>query len=158
MNLIFTLILMIFYHPLHVTLTHIEYDEMNNKCLITIKIFSDDFETALENHSKKDIVLNAENESNNIGEIINAYINDSFSIIFDNKRGNLKYISKSNNFEATWLNFEAEVDTFEELKVQNKLLLDIYDDQTNLLIFNKGKLEKGYNMNVKNTELTISNK
>jgi len=149
---------MMFYHPLHVTLTHIECDEMQNKCTITIKIFSDDFETALENHSGQDVILNAENESNNITEIITSYINDSFSIIFDNDKPEIKYISKTNNFEATWLNFEVEVDTFEELKIQNKLLLDIYDDQTNLLIFNKGKLEKGYNMNLKNTELTISNK
>lgn len=143
-------------HPLHVTLTSIDIDENSNMVNITIKVFSDDFETVLRNHSGKEINLNAENENNEVNTIISSYINESFSIFFDNKKADLNYISKKNNHEATWISFYASLKDYDQFIIKNKILLDLYEDQKNLIILRNGSKEKGYNLDFKKREIVFT--
>jgi Domain of unknown function (DUF6702) len=158
MNLIFTLFLLMVYHPLHVTLTSIDYNSLDEKCEITIKIFSDDFEIALEKYSNQDLNINSVEETKNIEEIITSYIENNFSIIFDDKKHDLMYISKENNHEATWLKFEIGISDFQTINIQNNLLLNVYDDQKNLIIFKNGDFQKGFNLDSNKKDIVISNK
>jgi uncharacterized protein DUF6702 len=156
--LIFTLFLLMVYHPLHVTLTSIDYNSLDEKCEITIKIFSDDFEIALEKYSNQDLNINSVEETKNIEEIITSYIENNFSIIFDDKKHDLMYISKENNHEATWLKFEIGISDFQTINIQNNLLLNVYDDQKNLIIFKNGDFQKGFNLDSNKKDIVISNK
>jgi uncharacterized protein DUF6702 len=146
------------YHPLHVTLTSIDYNSLDEKCEITIKIFSDDFEIALEKYSNQDLNINSVEETKNIEEIITSYIENNFSIIFDDKKHDLMYISKENNHEATWLKFEIGISDFQTINIQNNLLLNVYDDQKNLIIFKNGDFQKGFNLDSNKKDIVISNK
>lgn len=158
MNLIFFSFLVMLCHPIHVTLTNIEIFDTEEKGEITFKIFSDDFEIALENYSGHDLIINSDNETNELDTIISSYINSNFSIIFDNKKHDLQFLSKNNNHEATWLNFKITgIHTYDKINIKNTLLLDLYDDQKNLLIFKKGKLQKGFNLSSRETEIIIAN-
>ena len=158
MNIFFQILVIaasLYIHPLHVTLTNIEYLQDKNKYEVTFKIFSDDFEAAITNLTGVKTNMGKENEIKDIETYMIKYINERFSIIFDNKKVDFEYISKRNNYEATWITIMFESKKGSVMKIQNELLTDIYDDQKNLIIFKSDNLQKGFDMDASNNSIEI---
>jgi len=145
-------------HPIHVSMTNIEYNSTNNSYNIIIKVFTDDFEKNIYNLYKVNLNTNKENEYNNYNKIVSNYVNKYFIIKFDNKRHKLNFVSKKSNFEATWLSFKlSDVEkTVKNTEIINNIMNQFYRDQTNLLIFTKEELQKAYNMNYSDTLVKFS--
>ncbi len=140
-------------HPIHVSMTNIEYSISENSYNIVIKVFTDDFEKNIYNLYKVNLNTEKENEYINYNKITTKYVNKYFKISFDNRHYKLKFVSKKSNFEATWLSFKlSEVNkTVNKAKITNNIMNQFYRDQTNLLIFTKDDLQKAFNMNYTDT-------
>ena len=145
-------------HPIHVSMTNIEYSVSENSYNIIIKVFTDDFEKNIYNLYKVKLNTEKENEYTNYSKIVSKYVNKYFKMSFDNKVYKLKFISKKSNFEATWLNFKlSEVGkTVNKAEIINNIMNQFYRDQTNLLIFTKDDLQKAFNMNYTDTIVKFS--
>jgi Domain of unknown function (DUF6702) len=152
---IFVILFSLYLHPLHVTLTNIEFLQEENKYEVTIKIFSDDFEAVIEKSSGVKTNMGKDNEIDNIEIHILEYINERFSIIFDDKKVDFEYISKRNNFEATWVTLKFANKNGDILKIRNELLTELYDDQKNLVIFKSSKIQKGFDLDSENNRVEI---
>ncbi|MCK4919487.1 MAG: hypothetical protein KAS71_00485 [Bacteroidales bacterium] len=116
-----------------------------------MKLFKDDFQLAIEHNFGKYIVLeNADNIPEN--KMIEDYIHNMFSLIA-NTRDTLKLKYKNNelNEEAIWLNYKCYVSGLKNIHIYNSIFLDIYHDQTNLVIINFNGKQNGYRFNSKNT-------
>ena len=92
-------------HPIHVSMTNIEYSQSRKEYEITVKVFSDDFQKNIKALYNIDLNLGEENELANSPQIITKYFNKALNISFDGKKQNLQYVSKKMNFEATWVVF-----------------------------------------------------
>ena len=140
-------------HPIHVSMTNIEYNATDNSYDIIIKVFTDDFEKNIYNLYKVKLNTEKENEYQNYANIVSKYINKYFKIKFDNKTYKLTFISKKSNFEATWLSFKLSgiSKTVNKTEIINNIMNQFYRDQTNLLIFTKQDLQKAFNMNYTDT-------
>jgi hypothetical protein len=134
-------------HPLHISTTNLDFRPTTGKWELTIKIFSDDFEEALR--------LDMASKEN-----ITGWVNKQLMLYFDNQLVDaesfkLEEIRKKE--DATWLRYTFKhTPPSSEVKVINKLLLNLYSDQKNLFIFTMGRFQSGLEFNARKTELTIT--
>lgn len=140
-------------HPVHVSLCNIEVKE--DELTIVIKMFKDDFQLAIEHNFGQ--FLDFENE--NLPEskkVIDEYINNALEIVL-NKKDSLKleYRDLQIGEDALWFYYSFDAPVLKRIDIKNHLLLDIYFDQTNLMIVNHKGKQNGYRFNLKNTEERI---
>ena len=143
-------------HPIHVSMTNIEYKKDKGEYEIIVKVFSDDFQANVKNRYKLDLNLGKTNEAKNAVDIITKYFNKSLNIKFDGKKQNLVYVSKKMNFEATWVVFKlSSKQKVQNIDIRNNIMNDYYKDQTNLLIFTKGDFQKAFNFDYNDIDAKI---
>ena len=142
-------------HPVHVSVCSIEFSK--NGSIMAVKLFSDDFGTVLQNNYNDEFVLSKANEKPYRDYIIN-YVNSNLKITF-NRNKSLKFeydYSEINDDGAIWIYFKAgKPNPAEKMKIVNTLMLDLYEDQTNLLIINQNGKQDGFRFNYKVRELEI---
>jgi len=143
-------------HPIHVSMTNIEYHKDKAEYEIIVKVFSDDFQKNIKALYHVDLNLGKPNEATNTVDIITKYFNKTLSVNFDNKKQNLIYISKKMNFEATWVVFKlSSKNKIKNIDIKNNIMNEFYKDQTNLLIFTKGDLQQAFNLDYNDIEAKI---
>ncbi len=123
---------------------------------IAVKLFSDDLALALENRFRKKI------DVENFGEqpqkkIILDYITGELNVIINKKdTANLVFTKSEENEGAIWLYFKVNYPgRIQEMKIRNSLLVDMFHDQTNLVIISNADQQNGYRFNYYNREQEI---
>jgi hypothetical protein len=81
--------------------------------------------------------------------IINGYLKKAFSLVAEQDTIDFRYIRKEQNEESIWLYYKGVLPGNAECRFSlvNQLMLDLYEDQTNLVIVTKGTHEKGFAFN-----------
>ena len=141
-------------HPLHVSLTSIAFNTGNNEVSIIYKFYTDDF-SLLFYHLYEKTVNPEKDKPFAPGELtlINNYISQSFHLVSGNDTLTLDFLRKEQEDEFVWLYYTGVFDESnpqEMIVLSNKLLLDLYDDQTNLVIVTLGNVEKGFSFTYNN--------
>ncbi|NJK83077.1 MAG: hypothetical protein HC912_03920 [Saprospiraceae bacterium] len=97
----------------------------------------DDLELALETKgAEPNLQLCTPKEHPKGEQYLISYLRDQFRIQVDEKPMAFKFVGKeiSEDFLATWCYLEIEnVSTFNSMKITNKILTEIYDDQRNIV-------------------------
>ena len=141
-------------HPVHVSIANLEFTETDT--VITIKLFKDDLQLAVYHNYAVEIPLDKIGDETYM-EFILTYIREKFSITYNNnEKLRIDFVSSETNEEAIWLYFIPEgLPSASNIYVFNSIFLDIYFDQTNLLIFNHNGNQKGYRFDMAVTEMEI---
>lgn len=130
-------------HPIHVSVCNLELNDTEST--VSFKLFKDDFALVLKNLYNEDVKL--ENADENVNrEIINKYINSCFQVdVNKNFRLTLDYKNSQINEDAIWLNYRIQnIKSISNIRIKNTLMLELWEDQTNLLIINYNNKENGY--------------
>lgn len=144
-------------HPVHVSVMNMEYIEDEKSFSISIKTFKDDMEIAIYHRYGKIVNLSEIGQRATGNAFIEKYLLETIEIKYDeniiaptieeiiyNDDGiHVKLKSKANN-------------NLDKISVLNTLLMDIYMDQTNLVIISYKNKEKGYKLDVKNNSFEIT--
>ncbi|MBE9510600.1 MAG: hypothetical protein IMY71_06970 [Bacteroidetes bacterium] len=134
------------FHPVHVSVTSMEYNKGENIFLVSFKVFTDDFETIVERKYGVDLNLGKEDELKNADEYFNRYFRESFNFMVNGEE--LKepvFLEKKINDIAVWLYYRYPISgNVEEVEIKNIIMLDMFRDQSNLLIFKYNNFEKGF--------------
>ncbi len=144
-------------HPVHVALTSIEYNGANRQFDVSFKIFWDDLERVIAAKYKTDVKIGNNTETPKEKEYLERYIRENFKFVV-NDRDTLApvYEGKKISEKAVWLSFHMPCrEEVKKVYVYNTVMMDMFGDQTDLLIFKYGKLEKGISLNVNNFEATF---
>jgi hypothetical protein len=137
-------------------MTNIEYNKNKAEYEVIVKVFSDDFQKNIKALYNTDLNLGKANEANNTVDLITKYFNKTLNISFDGKKQNLVYVSKKMNFEATWVVFKLSYkNKIKNIDIKNNIMNEFYKDQTNLLIFTKGDLQKAFNLDYNDIDAKI---
>jgi hypothetical protein len=125
----------LFVHPVHVSVTEIEYDQKEHALEIMMRVFIDDLELTLRN-SRKDAELDILNppKGTSTDQLIREYLQDHFNISLDNKLQKTSYLGHEREAEA--LIFYIEVKNVREWKtitIRNDIIMATHDDQSNLV-------------------------
>lgn len=125
-------------HPLHLSVTNVEFSESRELWEVSVKLFKDDFgdelkrlygiETDFEGlESRKDSLAFKDYIRRNLEIEINGRKLRSEDWVYEGKKV---------NFEAVWLNFSFRFeDNPKAVTLINTLMFSLFNDQKNLLIF-----------------------
>ena len=152
---LFSIFIFSFTHKFYVSVFIIEHNETNKTLEITTQVFVDDMEMVLRN---KNIELDIYSTSDIISD---GLIKDYFKSVFRIKRNSeiLEYEFLGKELLDDILNCYIEVRDInykDSLIIQNKLLIDLYDSQKNIIHFRGKNENKSFLMNYKKTEIQLN--
>ncbi len=139
------------FHPVHVSVTSMEYNKGEKIFLMSFKVFTDDFETIVEEKYGVNLNLGKEDELKNADEYFNRYFNESFSFKVNGEElREPVFLEKKMNDIAVWIYYKYPISgNVEEVEIKNVIMLDMFSDQSNMLIFKYNDFEKGFIFNRK---------
>lgn len=125
-----------FRHPMHVTVTEVEFDKESKAIEMSMHVFTDDLETHLrfiENNESLDIIeLNTEARD----QLLKTYFVKEVKLKVNGKNYLTSYLGHQVEGDALWVFMEVpSIKKLKTLEIKNTTLLDLYDDQANLIHF-----------------------
>jgi len=147
----------VIYHPIHVSVTSLEYLEDEELFSASFKIFTDDFEAILFRNYGVKLKIDEDPKPESQIPYFNRYISESFYfIVNEDKKMIPLFERKKVNEEAVWLYYSFKCSqSIKSVRIHNALMMDMFDDQTNLLIFKYFDLEKGYRFKKSKMDIQI---
>jgi len=145
------------FHPVHVSISNLDYLGEQNKMALTIKVFEDDFRLLFFHLNQVELDLKDSSNYNQHKELIIAYFNTNFKLETNaSTKLKLEITEWKIQEDALWFSFEIQMkDEIKMLKIKNTLFLDLYFDQKNLVILKTKDKELGYQFDYKTTEKEI---
>jgi hypothetical protein len=145
-------------HPMHISFTNIEISASEKEATAACKFFADDFNLLFFHLYEK--ILNPEigkDFNNEELKMINGYMSERLFFVMAEDTVRFKFVRKDQNEDSIWLYYHINYSKTHINKAMliNKLLLDLYMDQTNLVVISNGSNETGitYNFNNQQTEV-----
>ena len=137
-------------HAFHTSITEMRYNPKQKSFEISLRVFTDDLEKtlSLNNQNKKFVIENTDKND----PFIEQYVRKHFVVTTPkNQRLIYQYVGKEKEGDATWIYFEMPVnETIRGSKIQNSVLMDSFDDQTNIVNIFVNSEKKSYLFTVKN--------
>jgi len=144
-------------HPFYVSVCQIDHNDKNQSLEITFKIFTDDLELALEERIEDRLFIGSDREASQTDSLIDVYLYEKIQIAVDGQPAQLKYLGKEVEMQVTWCYVEVmDIAQVNEIRVSNKLLLEMYDTQTNLVNIRVGKEKKSMLLNKKKKQDVVA--
>lgn len=137
-------------HAFHTSITQIEYNSKAKTYEISVRLFTDDFEIALDTENKIKGTKILDGDKNDA--LVTSYISKHFTITSpQNKKASYKYIGKENEELATWIYLELPADQLiKGSKIQQLSMMELFDDQVNILNYRNGEERKTLLFDTKN--------
>lgn len=134
-------------HPVHVSLTGIEYSPENRTYSIFIKVYCDDLESDMKLGYRS---INSKPRGDE--ERYLAYLSDRVRV-YENKRLlEMKLISSESDGIERRFNLEARGGkSADSIVVVNRIMTGLYQDQANMLLFRYKETEEGFRFTVTDT-------
>ena len=150
----------ILFHPVHVSITNINLNSELNTAELSFQFFTDDFIGLILSDMGKDEPISQKKDvkEENIEDVSN-YIFSMFAIKINNETElSFDYKDKKQNEESIWIYYTGQLPKgrIETITLVNKLMLDLYPDQTNLVILDLNGTEKGYTFNYRKKNINVN--
>ena len=121
-------------HPLHVSVTEIEWDEKEKALEIMMRVFIDDLELAFRDRFGKPSldILNPGDKS--LDKMMDTYLNERFGVLIKKKKQALNYLGHERDGEAFVFYIEiGRLKKWNRIRVANTIMMELYDDQSHLV-------------------------
>ena len=130
-------------HKVHVSVSQLEYNQKAQSVEIVLRVYADDLENALSQHSKRQIKLDpaTANKDKRVVETVVAYLRDSFQL--KDKAGRavrLNWVGMEWQTDMYWLYVEGKMpavpansNALEGAQLKNKVFNELFDDQVNIV-------------------------
>jgi hypothetical protein len=140
--LFFSLFILI--HPVHVSMTGVEYSSEKNSFDVSIKMDYNDFITDYRYTINDDQVFDSFGKIDTTVILVNKYLDKKVQIYADDKqlKGKLVKIEFVDGELQMGLIFKNNKNS-KNFRVKNLILANVYNDQANLLIFRYDEFEEG---------------
>jgi hypothetical protein len=139
-------------HPVHVSVTNFEYVSSEKSANISFKVYPHDFELAFIHNYNLRLNLGTDSIHPQWEKYIKIYLDKMFIVKVNNKNTvPLVFRNYEVQDESILLNFKAPINQkIKSIQIEDAFLLDVFENQTNLLILSVDGKEKGYNLNFQN--------
>ena len=138
--------LMFLFHPVHLTVTNLEYVNNQHAFVAKIRFFRDDFTKILYIKFKQKPDFKKKNKPTT--QLIRNYLAQNFILYINGVKLEPKKIQvKDYKIEdiTLWVTVKIPYHKpVKSIKIQDKLMMDLYMDQRNLLIFTYKNVQKAY--------------
>lgn len=123
-------------HDFHVSKCLVEYNEAEEALQVSLYVFVDDLEEALRQQGHDNLKIGTSKEDPRAEDYLSEYLCSKFLVEVDEEVRNVSLLGKelSEDFMAVWCYLEITgVKAPKELTLTNAVLMEIFDDQTNLV-------------------------
>lgn len=142
-------------HAFHTSIAEMRYNPKEKAFEVSLRVFTDDLEKTLSrnNQNKKFVIENA--DKNDL--FIDQYVHKHFVVITPkNQKLTYHYVGKEKEGDATWIYLEMPInESIKGSKIQNDVLIDMFDDQTNIVNIFVNNEKKSYLFTVKNRVFVV---
>lgn len=147
-------------HPVYIAVTQLEYNEKKHETELSIKIFHEDMEKALQGlrPTIKSFGLKTDRELPETNNLIEIYFQKSLQIKINNKNCAFKFIGKEYEAgEVLWCYFTVDnKKSFKTIEITNTIFTELYPKQNNIIQIVQAKTRKNLLLNKDNSKGIIS--
>lgn len=132
-SLLYSFLLLL--HPIHLSVSEINYSEKDKALQITSRIFLDDLELSIRNQRKQpDLDILEPGAGLTTEQLISNYVLKNFTVKLDGKLQKLNFLGFEREDPAVICYIEIEnVKKFKTIEVKNEVIMETHDDQSNLI-------------------------
>jgi hypothetical protein len=122
-------------HPIHLSVSEINYSEKDKALQITSRIFLDDLEASIRNQrNDQELDVLEPGKGLTSKQLIADYVVKHFTVKLDGKIQKLNFLGFERDDPAVICYIEIEnVKKFKTIEVRNEVIMDLYDDQSNIV-------------------------
>jgi len=134
-------------HEFHLSRTEINYDSQTHEVQIAVHLFIDDFESALTKSGSKKLYLCTPKEVVSADDDIKMYINKNMIVYISGQPVPATLLGKETSQDkmAVWCYLEiSNVKNITEVTIENKLLIELFNDQKNITDFTVNKKRNSF--------------
>jgi hypothetical protein len=124
-----------FLHPIHVSVTEVEFDPKDQALEIMMRVFIDDLELSLrESRKEPELDILHPPKGTTTDQLVSEYLKDHFKISLDNKLQKTNYLGHEREAEAFIFYIEVkDVKKWKTISIQNDIIMATHDDQSNIV-------------------------
>jgi hypothetical protein len=135
-------------HPLYVSITEMNHNSREKALEITIKLFADDFESALKSRHNAVVDLSNSKMHKQFEPWVQEYIRAHLQLKLNSRPVNLEFVGFEKDKEAIWCYAQVnEVTKVGRIEVRNTLLYEMFDTQINIMHINANGTRKSTKLN-----------
>ena len=121
-------------HKFYVSKTLVNHNAVNQTVEITIDIFTDDLEFALQENRGGLMRLGSDREHADADYLIEQYLLDHLKLWIDDRKVEPIFLGKDVQHDLTYCFFEVgNVQDFHTFQLKNDILCEMYDEQSNIV-------------------------
>jgi hypothetical protein len=126
---------LLFLHPIHLSVSEINYSEKDKALQITSRIFLDDLELSIQKQlNKPDLDLLEPGKDLTTEKLISEYVLQHFSVKLDGKIQKLNFLGFEREDPAIICYIEIEnIKKFKTIEIKNDVIMETHNDQSNLV-------------------------
>ena len=145
-------------HPIHVSVSNVDLDPLGGKVELSVKIFADDFQDLILHKYGVELRIIEQEDPGDKISAVNEYIEEALQLVFNGKEtADLQFVEAALNEEAIWLFYRYEhPGKIRKVDIVNRIMLEKFSDQTNLMIITFNEKQNGYRLDNKTTELSFN--
>lgn len=154
------MVLLALAHPVHVSVTSIEYNTGAQEFKVAFRIFYDDFESIIGIKYGVHLRLGTPDELDEGPVYFDRYISERFVFNVDGTVLQPEFQYKEIIDFSIWLYYTYKCrDHIRNIQFRNELMMDMFEDQTNLMIVKYKDFEKGYSIRrgAENIDINLHN-
>ncbi|RCS26767.1 hypothetical protein DUT90_06470 [Polaribacter sp. WD7] len=137
-------------HKYYLSLTQIEYKSESKSIQITINVFMDDIETALNKDFNIDLQLTTSKELLNNDIYFKKYLKEKLHFKINTTPVNFNYIGKEYDGDLVFFYLEIEnINNVDTIEIENKILTHHFPEQQNLVKSKANKKHKSILLSAK---------
>ncbi|HVS96235.1 MAG TPA: DUF6702 family protein [Puia sp.] len=130
-------------HPLYISVTEIDHNAKDRLLEVSVKIFTNDFETVLEKFSGSRVDLSASADKAVAARLIESYVEKHLRLKVDGKPVLLHFVGSENENDGTWSYFQVNgIAAVKRIDAVNDLLYDAFSQQINIMHVTVGGVRK----------------
>ncbi len=124
-------------HKIHVSVTHLELDQLKQTVDIVIRVYMDDLENALSQRARREVKVDPATADKNrqIIDLVMAYVRGAFEM--KNRAGRpvtLSWVGIEGQMDMFWLYVKGRLPGgLEGAQMRNKIFFELFDDQVNIV-------------------------
>lgn len=144
------------FHPVHITLSSIDYSKGSDSFKVFLKMYYDDFLLDSGRPSEAAIAPGPVNYDS-LREQVAKYLENKFMIYADQKKldGKLEDLKLINGEVVINMKFDLLNSASCKITVKNLIMTSLYNDQSNMMIIKVNDIEEGLRLTPEKTEHTF---
>jgi hypothetical protein len=121
-------------HPLHVSVTDINFDEKDKSLEVMMRVFVDDTESVLRKNMHQPDLDILKPKTTSTEQLLKEYFLKHFAVSLDNKAQKINYLGHEVDGEAFILYLEVpNVKKWKTIEIKNDIFMENFEDQSNII-------------------------